>query len=147
MVGVVLYVVVLPEAGTIGVVAFEVAFLVFWYLFFKNTVCDFQGRNGPCSRDSYGKLRGCGVFVSHSRGKRAALLDALNLANPENAFRVTWSDDRTAARTVPLESPRARTGTTRPENRSQARFNLLSLVVATIGSTAGVLALFIGPGS
>lgn len=145
-----LYLLIYPDYGLLAVVPTEVVLLTVWYLFFKNTTCDFEGRRGPCYNPAYGKLRGCKPFPSHSRGKRSAILASLNLSNPENVFRPTWQDSRPSQPrpvTIPSVAAGQAADWTRLANRAQARFNLVSLAVAVVGSAAGVLALFIDPGA
>jgi hypothetical protein len=121
-------------------VLLSVVGITLWLLFLIPTKCDFEVRGRGCRRNVYGKAIGC---QDHGQAKRDAMFAALKMRNPGMAFRVTWLDGAHGGRPLGHSTP-ADVDTSRVPNRGQALFNLASIFVATVGSVAGVLALFVG---
>jgi hypothetical protein len=142
-IGIVLYVVLRPSHGLVVVTLLNLGLLLFWVLFLMPTKCDFEVDGRGCRRDVYGKLRGC---TWHARDKRDALFALFGMRNPGAAVRVTWLDGADPGKSVGHGRAKSQVDTAdQAANRSQALYNAVSLFVATVGSVAGVLALFIGP--
>ena len=130
-----------PTYGLGVVVLLGLVALMLWFLFLMPTKCDFDVGGRGCRRDVYGKLRGC---HDHRRDKRDAMFAALQMRNPGMAFRVLWLSGSNGGH--PLGDPSGGAGSggdTSPANRGQGLFNMVSLIVAGVGSVAGVLALFL----
>ncbi|HEY4005976.1 MAG TPA: hypothetical protein VGM60_12455 [Pseudonocardia sp.] len=133
-----------PRYGLLPCLLLGVCILIFWVLFLMPTRCDFETRSGgSCHQPVNGKLRGCKRW--HVRDKRDALYAALRMRNPGMAVRTTWIDGAQSGHRLGIPA-RGSTPTSyqAKRNHGQALFNLASLVVALVGSIAGVLALFVG---
>lgn len=140
-IGLIVYVAFNPHYGLWVVTLLNLLLLLFWYLFLMPTKCDFEVDGRGCRLDVYGKVRGCERY--HSRDKLDAIYAVLGMRNPGAAFRVTWLDGADGGRPLGAGSGRNRIRSTDQDaRRSQALFNTISLIVAIVGSAAGVLALF-----
>ena len=146
-IGLVGYLLVEPGYGLAVYILLAVCALIFWGLFLMPTRCDFEVDGRGCRLRVNGKVRGCRQW--HARDKRDALFAALQMRNPGMAFRVLWLDSAKQHRgnalgAPPLDGRRSPANASDSvRNRGQALFNLASLFVATVGSVAGVLALFV----
>ncbi|HEX4099490.1 MAG TPA: hypothetical protein VHY21_02955 [Pseudonocardiaceae bacterium] len=76
---------------TVAVVAAWVFVVMIWVLLFMPTYCDYDVGGRGCTREVYGKVRGC---FQHRRLKRDATWAAMGRRNPGLAFRLTWGDSR-----------------------------------------------------
>lgn len=77
--------------GTVFVVLAWIFLFIIWLLLLMPTLCDYDVGGRGCTRQVYGKVRGC---FQHARPKRDAMWAAMNLRNPGMAFRLTWGDRR-----------------------------------------------------
>lgn len=131
-----------PTYGAGVVIFLGVVVLILWFVFLMPTRCDFEVKGRGCRRRASGKVGGC---HDHARDKRDAIFAAMRMRNPGMAFRVMWQDGSIGGRALggagSLGRPDAADS---PANRSQAVFNLVSIIIAAVGSVAGVLALFVG---
>lgn len=141
--GLIAHYALVPRYGFGVVLLFVFVVLPLWLLFAMPTACDFEVRGRGCVRGVRGKARGC---FQHDRLKRDAIFAALGMRNPGMAFRVMWLDSTSGGRALG-GSPGAGSGTPGPTgdtaNRAQARYNTISIIVAAVGSVAGVLALIL----
>lgn len=78
-----------PTYGKIFVVAAWIFVFTVWLLAFMPTYCDYDIGPRGCSREVYGKFRGC---WQHRRLKRDAVWAAFGRRNPGMAIRLTWGD-------------------------------------------------------
>lgn len=133
-----------PTYGVGVVVLLGAVALLLWFLFLMPTKCDFEVQGRGCRRNVYGKVRGC---HDHWRDKRDAMFAALRMRNPGMAFRVMWLSGSSGGRPLGGAGAADGAGASDPAsssgNRGQAMFNMVSLIVALVGSAAGVLALFL----
>jgi hypothetical protein len=138
------YVGAVPRYGVLPVALLGIAVIAFWVLFLMPTRCDFEVKGRGCRRRVNGKARGC---HDHTRDKRDAIFAAFRMRNPGIAFRMLWRDSSaTEGHALGGAAPPSPSGVPDSSaNLSQARFNTVSLIIAAIGSIAGVLALFFGP--
>ncbi|MGH3838700.1 MAG: hypothetical protein ACRDSF_23855 [Pseudonocardiaceae bacterium] len=79
------------KLATVSVVAAWIFVVMIWVLVGVPTWCDYDVGGRGCTRQVYGKLRGC---FQHSRLKRGAMWAAMKRKNPGLAFRTTWGDSR-----------------------------------------------------
>ncbi|MGH3564934.1 MAG: hypothetical protein ACRDRH_02635 [Pseudonocardia sp.] len=141
VVGLVGYFALEPRYGLGVVLLLGFVVLLLWVLFLMPTRCDFEVNGRGCRRKVNGKARGC---HDHAQAKRDAIFAALRMRNPGMAFRLMWLDGSQAGRALDGSAPGGRSlSADSAANRSQAVFNTVSIIVAAVGSIAGVLALFI----
>ncbi|MDN5858075.1 MAG: hypothetical protein L0H84_05575 [Pseudonocardia sp.] len=134
------YLLLTPRYGLGVVLLIGFVVLLLWVLFVMPTRCDFHVQGRGCRRKVHGKFNGC---HDHAQAKRDAIFAALRMRNPGMAFRVMWLDRNDGGNSLGgREGGRPDPADSRA-NRGQALFNTASLVVAAIGSVAGVLALFV----
>ncbi|MGH3886702.1 MAG: hypothetical protein ACRDSZ_09050 [Pseudonocardiaceae bacterium] len=77
--------------ATVFVVAAWIFVGMIWVLLFMPTYCDYDVGGRGCTREVYGKVRGC---FQHRRLKRDAIWAAMGKRNPGLAFRLTWGNSR-----------------------------------------------------
>lgn len=87
--GVIGYALFHERFGTIFVVCAWIFVFMLWLMFFMDTYCDYDLGDRGCSRQVYGKLRGC---WQHARLKRDAVWTAFGRTNPGALIRLTWSN-------------------------------------------------------
>jgi len=130
--------------GVIFVVCAWIFVFMIWMMFLMDTYCDYDLGDRGCSRQVYGKLRGC---WQHARLKRDAVWAALGRHNPGTLFRLTWSNGAPeAGRRVgdPDSSTARRDGGGEGRQPSQQGFYGLSMWGMTaVSAAATVVALFL----
>lgn len=77
--------------GTAFVALTWIFVFIIWLLLLMPTWCDYDVGGRGCTRQVYGKVRGC---WQHARLKRDAMWAAMKRRNPGMAFRLTWGDHR-----------------------------------------------------
>lgn len=111
--------------------------IMVWILFFMDTRCDYQTDKGsPCTREVYGKVRGCRQF--HSRLKTDAIYAALRMRNPGMVFRVMWFTSGSQGQAFGATSTAQAAALA---NQSQGVGSLIMIVFTIIGAVASALAL------
>lgn len=124
-----------PTYGKVFIVAAWIFMLSVWVLFFMPTYCDYDVGGRGCSREVYGKFRGC---WQHKRLKRDAVWAAFGRRNPGMAVRLTWGDS------LPRLGRRVGSDTgISPEAKNQGVYNAANLLVGLGSLFVAVLALLI----
>jgi hypothetical protein len=77
--------------GIVAVVAGWCFVFAIWLMFLMPTRCHYDVGHHGCTRQVYGKLRGC---YQHAELKRDAVWAALGRRNPGLAVRLTWGNSR-----------------------------------------------------
>lgn len=142
-IGILGYVLVTPTYGLFVYVLLMLSVLLFWGLFAMPTLCGYALGYRGCLIEIYGKANGC---RHHGALKRDAIFAAFRLRNPGQLLRVKWQDGPVPKwRTVGVAAspPPPQPGPSERSNARKAKYDLVMLLVATVGSLAGVLALFV----
>lgn len=124
-----------PFWGTVAVVTGWIFVVVVWVLVLMPTYCDYDVGARGCTREVYGKFRGC---WQHRRLKRDAVWAAFGRRNPGMAVRLTWGDDR------PQSGRRVGTNTGMSDMAAQQGvYNASMWIFAAVSAVAAVIALFL----
>ncbi len=124
-----------PILGTICVVAGWIFLFTIWVLLIMPTWCDYDVGGRGCTRQVYGKVRGC---FQHARLKRDAVWAALGKRNPGMAVRLTWGNSRPQpGRLVGADAVMSE------RTAQQGAYNLSMWVFAAASAVTGVITLFL----
>lgn len=132
---VVRYLYLSPFWGTVSVAAAWIFVVIIWVLVVMPTWCDYDVGGRGCTRQVYGKVRGC---HQHSRLKRDAMWAAWGKRNPGMAVRLTWGNrhpepGRLVGADVGMSDRAAQQGV----------YNVSMWIFAAVSAGAAVLALFL----
>jgi len=123
-----------PFWGTVAVGAGWIFVVIIWVLVIMPTWCDYDVGGRSCTRQVYGKVRGC---YQHSRLKRDAMWAAWGKRNPGMAVRLTWGNR--------YPEPGRLVGATVLSDKAaqQGAYNVSMWIFAAVSAVAAVLALFL----
>lgn len=129
-IGIVAYFLIAPDYGPVVYGLLAASVVLFWVAFAMPTLCGYDLG-----------YRGC--IHQHGALKRDAMFAAVRMRNPGQLVRVKWQDGPVPkGRTVGAASGPPPSAADR-KNARKGTYDMIMLTVATIGSVAGVLALFI----
>jgi len=147
--GVIGYALFREKFGTFFVVSAWIFVLMVWLMFFMDTYCDYDLGDRGCSREVYGKLRGC---WQHARRKRDAVWAAFGRHNPGTLIRLTWSnrtpepgrriDERAGGPRVRRPEPDEVERQPSKAAEQQGLYGLSMWVFTAVSAVAAVVALF-----